>query len=109
MHIARAVQHLRATTHADHHRQGAIRRHRVRTHLIEDIRDRAILHHQVGATVRRTPRAVELGDCRVPRHEGHHVRLAGDPGLAIRPAVPTGDLDGHLAAGQLLTAQEHVR
>ena len=109
VHVARAVQHLSTAAHADHHRQRAVRRHRVCAHLIEDVRNRAVLHHQVRATIRRAPRAVQLGHRRVTRHESHHVGLTCDTGLAVRPAIPARHLDGHLTAGQLLAAQEHVR
>ena len=109
VHVARAVQHLSAAAHADHDRQRAVRRHRVCAHLIEDVRDWAVLHHQVRATIRRAPRAVQLGHRRVTRHEGHHVGLAGDAGLTVRSPIPARHLDGHLTAGQFLTAQEHVR
>ena len=109
VHETRTMQHLRAATHTDDHRQRPIRRHRFLTHLIHDVRDRAVLHHQERAPILRSARAVQLHDSRMPRHERHHIRLTSDVPLRLRPTVQASDLHRDITTGHLLAAQVHVR
>ena len=109
VHETHTMQHLRAATHADDHRQRPICRHRFLTHLIHDVRDRTVLHHQERPPILCGARAVQLYDSRMPRHERHHIRLAGDVPLRLSPTVQASDLHRDITTGHLLAAQVHVR
>ncbi len=91
--------------HADNHRQRPIRRHRFLTHLIHDVRDRAVLHHQKEPPILRDcPRRPQLHDGQMLTYEsaitstspGRYFRLR----LRSRQAVFTATSTGHLRHGR---------
>ena len=108
MHVALAVKHLHAATDLDHSVEGLLERHRARTHLREQVSHRAVLHDQVRATVARRPHAVQLHDRGVPGEQSHRVGLTVQFLRAALIAQRAHDLDGHVAARQLLTVEEDV-
>ena len=76
MHVTLAVEHLHAAAHRDHRVESLLQRHRARAHLREQVSDRAIFHHQVGAAVGRRAHAVQLDDRGVAGQQRHSVGLA---------------------------------
>ena len=109
MNVAQAVEHLHATADLNHRLKRPVQRHRAGPHLSEKVSDRAVLHDQIGATVRRRADAVKLHHRRVPREQRHRVSFAMQLTRAPLVALRAHHLDSHVAAGQLLVVQEHVR
>ena len=108
MHVALAVEHLHDAADLDHRLQRRLQGHRPGAHLREQIRDRTVLHDQVGAPIRGGAHAVQLDDRGVPGQQRHRVGLAVQLEGATLVALRAHDLDRHVTAGQLLSVQEYV-
>ena len=108
MHVALAVEHLDDAAHLDHRVQRRLQRHWPRAHLRQQVSNRAVLHHQVGASIGGRAHAVQLHHRGVAGQQGHGVSLAVQLEGASLVPFRAHHLDGHVAAGQLLAVQEHV-
>ena len=108
VHVAHPVQHLHARGNADDQIQRRGHVHRVSTHLIGDVRHRAVLHDEEFAPVIQRTHAVQIHDGRVAGHAGHRVGLVANR-LVSTLHIRARNLDGDVTRRNLLVIQVNVR